>query len=354
MAKRDIIVIGASAGGVEALVSLVKTLPQNLNASIFVVLHLSPFSSSNLPRILSKAGSLPAVHPKDGEKIERGKIYIAPPDHHLILEKGGKIAVSKGPKENRFRPSVDALFRSAALLYGPRVIGIVLSGVLDDGTSGMWNIKRNGGLAMVQQPDEAMFPSMPENVMQHVKVDHVSPTDAMGAVLAQLITEKAGKRPELTKEEMERLKLEVVIATRDNAFELGILDMGELTTFACPECKGALVSLGEGQMMRFRCHTGHAFTSSTLLAGITLQVEEKLWEAMQAMEATTMLLHQIGNHYQSLGNAASAKEFKQRAVDVSNKARVIHDSIFTQDRMSEDMRFDKDKSKASVNMRSRK
>lgn len=354
MAKRDIIVIGASAGGVEALVSLVKSLPQDLNASIFVVLHLSPFSSSNLPHILSKAGSLPAVHPKDGEKIERGKIYIAPPDHHLLLERGGKIAVSKGPKENRFRPSVDALFRSAALLYGPRVIGIVLSGVLDDGTSGMWNIKRNGGLAMVQQPDEAMFPSMPENVMQHVAVDHISPTDAMGAVLSRLITEKAGKRPDLTKEEMELLKLEVIIATRDNAFELGILDMGELTTFACPECKGALVSLGEGQMMRFRCHTGHAFTSSTLLAGITLQVEEKLWEAMQAMEATTMLLHQISNHYQSLGNAASAKAFKQRSVDISNKARVIHDSIFKQERMSEDMRFDNDKSKTSVNMRSRK
>lgn len=333
------------------MLSFVKSLPQDFEASIFIVLHLSPFSGSNLPRILSRAGRLPAVHPKDGEKIEKGKIYIAPPDHHLILEKGGKIAVSKGPKENRFRPSVDALFRSAALIYGPRVIGIVLSGLLDDGTSGMWNIKRNGGLAIVQEPEDALFPSMPENVMQYVEVDHRLPAGAIGGALANLVTEKAAKRPDLTKEEMNLLKMEVVIATHDNAFELGILEMGELTTFACPECKGALVSIGEGEMIRFRCHTGHAFTSSTLLAGITTQVEEKLWEAMQSLEATSMLLRQITGHYQSMGNKTAAKKFKQRADDIAKRARVIHDSVFTQELMSEDIRFEGHKPKPSVNIR---
>src|SRR5215218_1177859 len=170
MAKRDIIVVGTSAGGVEALLSFVKSLPLDFESSIFIVLHLSPFSHSNLPHILSRASKLPTIQASDGDKIEKGTIYIAAPDHHLVLEKGGRIAVRKGPKENRFRPSIDALFRSAALVYGPRVVGVVLSGLLDDGCSGMWNIKRQGGIAIVQDPEEAIFPSMPQNVMQYTEV----------------------------------------------------------------------------------------------------------------------------------------------------------------------------------------
>jgi two-component system, chemotaxis family, protein-glutamate methylesterase/glutaminase len=351
MARRDIIVVGTSAGGVEALLNFVRSLPGELDASVFIVLHLSPFSSSNLPHILSRAGSLPAVQARDGEKIERSKIYIAPPDHHLILEKGGRMAVSKGPKENRFRPSVDALFRSAALVYGPRVIGIVLSGLLDDGTSGMWNIKRNGGIAIVQDPDEALFPSMIQNVMQYVEVDYTLPAAGIGGLMSKVVAEKAPKRPELTQENMELLKMEVVIATHDNAFEMGILNMGELTTFSCPECKGALVSIGEGEMIRFRCHTGHAYTSSTLLAGVTIQIEEKLWEAMQALEATNMLLRQISEHYNKSGKKEAAKLFKQKADEIAKRARTIHDSVFTQELMSEDMRFEKKEPKRSVNVR---
>ncbi|MBB1283531.1 chemotaxis protein CheB [Flavisolibacter sp. BT320] len=354
MAKWDIIVIGASAGGVESLLGFVKSLPQDLNAAIFIVIHISPYTKSNLPRILSKAGHLPVVHPTDGESIQKGRIYVAPADHHLILEKGNKIAVSKGPKENRFRPSVDALFRSAALIYGPRVVGIVLSGLLDDGTSGMWNIKRNGGVAIVQDPEEALFPSMPKNVMQYVEVDHSLPVSAIGGILLTMVAQTAPKRPDLTGEEMELLQMEVIIATRDNAFEIGILEMGSLTTFSCPECKGALVSIDEGEMIRFRCHTGHAYTTSTLLAGITTQVEEKLWEAMQALEATNMLLLQIAQHYKSIGQHEAAKPFKEKAEEIAKRARVVHDSVFTQELMSEDLRFEKTASKKSVNVRRRK
>jgi len=148
MAKRDIIVIGASAGGVETLLGFINSLPPDLNAAVFVVIHLSPFSKSNLPRILGRKVPLKAIHPKDGEEIKQGTIYIAAPDHHLLLDKGNKIMVRKGPKENRFRPSIDALFRSAALLYGPRVIGVTLSGLLDDSVSGMWNIKRSVALPL--------------------------------------------------------------------------------------------------------------------------------------------------------------------------------------------------------------
>jgi two-component system, chemotaxis family, protein-glutamate methylesterase/glutaminase len=354
MAKRDIIVVGTSAGGVEALLNFVKSLPPDFDGSIFIVLHLSPFSHTNLPHILSRACKLPAVQASDGEKVEKGKIYIAAPDHHLILEKGGRMAVRKGPKENRFRPSIDALFRSAALVYGPRVIGVVLSGLLDDGTSGMWNIKRHGGLAVVQDPGEAIFPSMPQNVMQYVQVDHVLPAAGIGGLLTMLATEKAPKRPESTREEMALLKMEVIIAARNNAFELGILNMGELTTFSCPDCKGALVSIGEGEMIRFRCHTGHAYTASTLLAGVTVQVEEKLEEAMQGLEATDMLLRQIATHYQKNGNPASARLFQQKAEEIAAKAKVIHASIFGQELMSEDLRFVQKAAKKSVNGRRRK
>ena len=160
MAQRDIVVIGASAGGVAVLTELVQSLPADFHAAVFIVLHIPPHSPSVLPQILSAAGPLQAVHPVDGERIQKGRIYIASPDHHLLIE-DGHVVVRKGPKENRFRPSVDALFRSAAYIYGPRVIGIVLTGTLDDGTSGLWSIKRLGGVAIIQEPKEAPFPSMP-------------------------------------------------------------------------------------------------------------------------------------------------------------------------------------------------
>ena len=338
MVKRNIIVVGASAGGVNALIEFVKSIPQDFKASVFIVLHTSPYSPSQLPQILSRSGALKATHPKDGEEMEQGCIYIAPPDHHMLLQKGNKIAVKRGPKENRFRPSVDALFRSAALFYGPRVIGVVLSGLLDDGTSGMWNIKRSGGLAIVQDPEEALYSSMPKNVLQYVEVDHVAPSSGIGGLLSSLITQQALKPPDLTKEDMELLKMEVVIATRDNAFEMGILNMGTLTLFTCPECHGALVSITEGEMIRFRCHTGHAYTTSTLLASITTAVEEQLWQAMQNMEATVMLLNQIADQYKSLGDKKAAKQFKDKSDEIAKRAQVVHESVFTQQLLSEDMR----------------
>lgn len=321
------------------MMDLVKSLPQDFDASIFVVLHTPPHSPSQLPQVLSRAGVLPAVHPKDGEEIKKGMIYIAPPDHHLILEKNSRIAVKKGPKENRFRPSIDALFRSAALVYGPRVIGVVMSGLLDDGTSGMWNIKRCGGITVVQDPKEAAYASMPENVLQYVTVNHTVPVLEMGALLTRLVEEKAPKRPNLSKEDMELLKMEVIIATHDNAFQIGILEKGDLTIFTCPECHGALVSFEEGQMLRYRCHTGHAYTSSALLASITIAAEEQLWTVMQNLEATSMLSNQIADHHKAMKNTAVYNQFRQKADVVAKRARTIHESIFAQELISEDSRL---------------
>ncbi|MEX2231348.1 MAG: chemotaxis protein CheB [Cyclobacteriaceae bacterium] len=337
MARRDIIVVGASAGGVKALTDFVKSIPEDFTGSIFVVLHVPPHSPSNLPGILTRAGALTAVHPKDGELIKPGRIYVAPPDHHMLLE-GKSVLVKKGPEENRFRPSIDALFRSAAYVYGPRAIGIVLSGLLNDGTSGLWSIKRLGGLAIIQEPEDADYPSMPVNAIKYVAIDYAVPAQQMGALLGKLTLETRFKKVKLSKKAMQLLEMEVIISKQDNAFEMGIMNMGELTPFTCPECHGVLVRLVEGKFIRFRCHTGHAYTASALLADLTKTVEEILWQGMRGLEETTLLLTQIARHFKKQGSKTTADIFLKKAEMTTKRARVIHDSVFKQEHLSEDIR----------------
>jgi two-component system, chemotaxis family, protein-glutamate methylesterase/glutaminase len=341
MSVRKIIVIGASAGGVEALIELVKSLPEEFDTPIFVVQHTSPYSKSNLPNVLSRHTNLKVDHPKDGEKVKGGHIYLAPPDHHLLLDED-HIMVKKGPKENRFRPSIDALFRSAAYLYRENVIGIILSGLLNDGTSGLWSIKRFGGTSIIQDPQDALFSDMPENTLEFVDVDHIVPVSKMAPLLESLLGSKPKTPPAVTAREMELLKTEVVIAKRDNAFEMGIMNMGQLSPFTCPECHGALVKFTEGKAVRFRCHTGHAFTASALLAGITTSIEESLWNAIRALEETAMLLETIGNTYKEVGNKEAASEFLDKAGETRERARRLHETVFSQEIMSEDLRHHKE------------
>jgi two-component system chemotaxis response regulator CheB len=338
MITHDIIVIGASAGGVEALRQLVASIPKDFRGSLFVVLHIPPYMDSQLPKILSAAGSLKAVHPKNGEKIKPGMIYVAPSDHHLLLERD-RVVVSKGPKENRFRPSIDALFRSAAVAYGPRVIGIILSGILNDGTSGLWSIKRQGGKAIIQSVEDAEYSEMARNVLEYVKVDFSVPATEMGGLLQKLITQQVKKPFGISKKEIKRLETEVIIAMHDNAFQMGIIEMGELTPFTCPECHGALVRLVEGEIVRFRCHTGHAYTASSLLTSITESVEEILWQGMRGMEEATILLNNIADHFERRKNHAGASIFRKKANDTARRARTIHESVFQQEQYSEDMRY---------------
>ena len=291
MAKRDIVVIGASAGGVYALKELITALPAEFPASIFIVLHVSANEPSYLPDILNHAGKLPAAHPVDGEPIQPGHIYIAPPDHHLLLE-ANQLLVKRGPKENRFRPSIDALFRSAAYTFGPRVIGVVLTGMLDDGTSGMWSINRLGGVTVVQQPQEAPYPSMPKSVLQHVEVDYNVPVSQLACLLARLVEESVGERPSLSHQEENRMASEVKITQEDSSLEKDFFAIGEVSTLTCPECHGVLVSIEEGSLTRYRCHTGHGFTAKSLLSGVKQTVEDSVWNAIRALEETVMLLEQ--------------------------------------------------------------
>ncbi|MDB5239987.1 MAG: chemotaxis protein CheB [Spirosoma sp.] len=336
MAKRDIVVIGASAGGVQALKELAAALPSDFNASIFVVLHVSPHSPSYLPEILNHSGSLKASHPKDGESIRPGHIYVAPPDHHLLVEYD-QVIVKKGPKENRFRPSIDALFRSAAYSYGSRVIGVVLTGLLDDGTSGMWSVKRLGGVGIIQKPDDALYPNMPDSVLQHVDVDYQVPITELAPLLCQLINETVPDKHSNLDVDMDRMETEVNIAAQVNAFEMGILNLGDLTPLTCPECNGALVSIKEGKLIRYRCHTGHSYTASTLLADVTTTVEESFWKAVRSLEEAVILLEQSARQFAEGGNEAAAHQFSQKALETRERAAKTRNFIFQQEKISEDM-----------------
>ncbi|HEX8331067.1 MAG TPA: chemotaxis protein CheB [Segetibacter sp.] len=337
---RDIVVVGASAGGVEALKELVRGLPKDFKGSIFIVLHVPSYSETRLPWILTKACDIEAVLPDDGEEIQPGKIYVAPNDHHMLLQEG-RVVVKKGPKENRFRPAIDALFRSAAYVYGSRVIGIILSGLLDDGASGLWTIKQQKGIAIVQKPDDAEQPQLPKNVLQYADADYTVAASDMGPLIAGLVKEPAPHKNKLTEEELKRLEMEVVIATKDNAFEMGIMDMGELTPFTCPECAGTLVRLAEADMIRFRCHTGHAYTASSLAAEVTESVENKMWQSMRALEEVNLLMNNIADHYKHLNKNDDAKLFREKAKSAADRAQTVHDLILQHDQFSEDTRLNK-------------
>ncbi|WP_210517390.1 chemotaxis protein CheB [Hymenobacter terricola] len=335
---RDIVVIGASAGGVSALLELVKALPADFPAPIFVVQHVGADSHSILPQLLSSASALPVRHPQNGEIVVPGVIYVARPDYHLLLE-GNQVLVTRGPKENRFRPSIDALFRSAAYTFGPRVIGVVLTGYLDDGTSGLWSVQRMGGLAIVQDPADAQAPSMPSNALEYVTADYVVPLAELGSLLVRLTAEPSPAKPRIPVDQLELLKIELTIAKLDNAFELGIIERGKLTPFTCPECHGALTQLIEGKLIRYRCHTGHAYTISALLGEVTASVEGLLYQSMRGLEETKMLVHSLGQHYAARHQPEVAKLFFQKADEIGKQAKVVHASILQHEALSGDLRF---------------
>jgi two-component system, chemotaxis family, protein-glutamate methylesterase/glutaminase len=338
MAKRDIIVVGASAGGVQALLEMVESLPNPFDAAIFIVLHTAPYSPGFLPDVLNRKSSIEAYYPVDGEAVEPGNIYVAAPDHHLLIE-DNKVIVRKGPKENRFRPSVDALFRSAAYCYGSRVIGVILSGLLNDGTSGLWSIKRRGGIAVIQQ--DPMYDSMPKNVLEFVEVDYCLPAREIGKLLTRLVNEDAPEVTKLSEEELKLMEVEVVIASNDNAYEIGVLSMGEVSPITCPECAGALVSFKEGKTVRFRCHTGHAFSASALLSGITKRVEDDMIKVRRGLHETAMLLEKIGQRLEESGENDDAILFKQKAEDSLTKSEILKELALGEYTISEDMRYDK-------------
>ena len=324
--QRNIIVIGASAGGVEAILKITRKIPADLPAAIFIVHHFPPHTESDLHQIINRDCKIPAVQAQNGVTFEIGKIYCARANQHLLLE-GGKILLTKGPRENRFRPSIDALFRSAAYEYKERVIGVILSGTLNDGTAGMYSIKRFGGLTVIQEPSDAVFDSMPKDVVKHVEVDYQMPANRIGELLSAL-TQKTHKFVvnELPDYE-ELIELEVNIAKNENALREGVFELGEFTGLACPDCHGAVKQYHEGDMIRFRCHTGHSFTLDALLFGITENIEKDLWRVMRGMEENNFVLKTLALRLKDAGQVEEAKRFTDKAKEIIAKSRVIHGII---------------------------
>lgn len=290
MARRDIIVIGCSLGGVEALPRLVARFSPELDASVFVVIHMPEAGPNFLPGLLRDA-RLPVRVPTDGERFRAGHIYAAVPGFHLMLQ-GQRIRLTRGPKESHARPSVDVLFRSAGVAAGRRVIGVVLTGQLDDGTAGLWAIKDRGGIAVVQAVREAAYPSMPLSALRDVDVDFELSLEEMPELFLKLTTEALADPPGLAMTDS-HLETEVSIAVGDNALACGVRNLGDPSFFTCPECHGSMVEIKEGSIRRFRCHTGHAFSEPSLEAQGAAQVERTLWEAVAQLEEQLVLLRQV-------------------------------------------------------------
>jgi two-component system, chemotaxis family, protein-glutamate methylesterase/glutaminase len=320
---KRVVVIGASSGGVDALRTIVSALPRDFPAPICVVVHTAPQSPGVLDGILRRVGTLPAQAARSGEPLRPGRIYVGPPDHHLVLEPG-ILRLTKGPRENRFRPAIDPLFRSTAQVYGPSAIGVVLTGNLDDGAAGLWTIKQLGGTAIVQDPDNAEYPSMPLSALNTVEVDHCVPLAALAPLLTRLVADPAAAHAEMAVPE--QLDIELRIAKEENAVDAGVKAIGEPSSYACPECHGVLLRLKEGKLLRFRCHTGHAYSAASLVAAIQEGIEEAVWNAVRALEEGGLLLQHLATHLEETGHTDAARDYAARAVEArrqSEKFRAV-------------------------------
>ncbi|MDF3068548.1 MAG: CheB methylesterase [Polyangiaceae bacterium] len=317
MTKPRVIVIGASAGGLDALSRLAAQLPPDLGAAVFIVQHMSADADGGaLRRAVTQSGNLVCDEARDGAPFHPGRAYLARSDHHLLLVKG-KMLVTKGARENRSRPGIDPLFRSAAVAYGNRVIGVVLTGYLDDGTAGMMAIKRCGGICVVQDPADAAYPDMPQNVLNHVKVDHVVPLAAMGALLVKLLSRPVRKARPVPAD----VAIEARIAERVLSDLPSVEAVGDQVPFNCPGCGGVLWEVAKGGLLRYRCHTGHAYTSAVLLAEQTAKIEETLWSALRMFEERRNLLKTMG------GSNTNGKGYSTSAAARAKESEVHIDRI---------------------------
>lgn len=324
MTGHNIIAIGASAGGVESLSKLVAELPADLPAAVFVVLHISPHATSALPEILTRAGALKAVHGSHGEAIQPGRIYVAPPDRHLLLELG-YIKVVPGPRENGHRPAIDPLFRSAARAYGTQAIGVVLSGLLDDGTAGLWAIKQRGGIALVQNPQEALFDSMPRSAIETVEVDEILTLSEIAAAIARLARTPAQEIEPAPVSD--KIRWGTDMAELDNAALEDSNRPGNPSGLACPDCGGVLWQLEEGNLFRFRCRVGHAFSGNSLLAHQSTALEESLWMALRALEELADLNHRMAKRALKGDRHIMANRYQEQAHDAKQRANIIRETL---------------------------
>jgi two-component system chemotaxis response regulator CheB len=310
MSSHDIIVIGASAGGQDGLSKLVHDLPAGLPASLFVVCHFPATARSVLPDILSRAGPLLATHARQDEPIHPGHIYVAPPDHHLLLEEG-YVKLTRGPRENGHRPAIDPLFRSAAHVYGNRVIGVVLSGALYDGVAGLLAIRAAGGIAIVQDPGDAVVAALPEKAAEVAGADFTVPAADLALLLADLVRGsavlKGGKSMADPLDKMPQQQI------HDQQAQERDERRGNISVYTCPECGGSLWQVDDQKLVRFRCHVGHVYNGEALLAEQAEVLEAALWTAIRTFKDRAVLSSQLAHRERELGDMVAAARFDEQA-----------------------------------------
>ena len=320
MPTRDIIVVGASTGGVPALRSLVEGLPAEFPAALFIVEHIPTTYESRLPDILNKVGAVPAAHARDGEPVEPGRIYVAPPDFHLLLE-SCRARLSRGYRENRFRPAIDPLFRTAARHYGARVIGVLLSGGVGDGIAGLMAVRNSGGVAVAQDPENAFQGDLPQEAIKIAGVDHIVTSTELPALLDRLVqqpsTEKGGKP---MADPIEQLPGKV---NQDKAAQENGALRGDRSLFSCPECGGALWQVDDQKLIRLRCHVGHAYYAKQLLADQADSLEAALWTAVRIFRDRATLSRQLAAQEEAQGRSAVTERFRDQAAGAEKQADSI-------------------------------
>jgi two-component system chemotaxis response regulator CheB len=317
---RDVVVVGASAGGVESLSAFVHELEADLPATILVVLHVPPSGASALPRILERAGKLPVEIAISRQALPRGRIVIAPPDRHLVVV-DNQLRTSHGPRENGHRPAVDVLFRSAARACGPRVIAVVLSGSLDDGTAGAMAVKERGGLVLAQDPAEAAYPGMPQSVIEHVAATEVATAGQLGAAVARLCRTAARLTEDVMGSDLVLAEVETAAALHSATTMAEQSD--QPAGFGCPECHGALFEIEDGGLLRFRCRLGHAWSSHGLLLEQAQSLENALWMALRTLEEKATLSIQLAERAAERGSALSCKRFTEQAQEATRSAALV-------------------------------
>lgn len=316
-----IVVIGASAGGVEALCGLIGNLPADFPAAVLVALHAGAGSESQLPSILTRCGRLPAGHVEETQALEAGRVYVAIPNKHLTLERG--LARSDyGPRVDRYRPSINRLFESAAESYGNQVIGIVLSGALHDGTLGMMRLKQSGGTAIVQDPDDALFSSMPQSALDHLDVDFRGSAGDISIELRSLVTD----RPRPAVESAAQPRSGYSTSRRNDDSQP--VEAPVIAGFTCPECGGVLGEQQVGQLTRYRCHVGHELSENALFMAQGGQLEQALRTALRVLGERMKLVQRAANRAQSLNDELVAARFRERNRQASQSAEAIRLALY--------------------------
>lgn len=324
MAGRDIIVVGASAGGIEALMLLARELPAGFPAAIFVVCHIPPANRSLLPDLLSRSGPLLASHAATGEHFYPGHIYVAPPDHHMLLGPDGQLRLSRGAREDHHRPAIDPLFRSAARQFGQRVIAVILTGSSSDGTAGLMAVRSAGGVAIAQDPKDALIPVMPYHAAKIAGADYIVPLKDLAPLLVKLVHTPV---PSKMGESMTSDERMTDIVNEDVERHIGNERRGEASFFVCPECSGELWQINEDGTPRFRCHVGHKYYGETLLAEQSEALEAALWTAVRTYKERSVLSRQLAEVQKIKGNDEACQRFQEQAAQSTQYAELIQRHI---------------------------